>query len=310
MRASIIKYSFLLLAAAALQTAAVAPTFAQAAAPRQSALLAPWVVSIDGETRLRTLRFTRMSENAKDVFSLEGKYGIIEGDQQAATAQMTQSGKERALKVTTPGQSVIIATQTADGVFSGIMKFRSGNEKPVRLERVSEQQLQAKVLAAIAAREGQEFADETKDWGVAPTRSQRPTDHHAPTPLSLQGAKVVKTIALRKLLATDRSVVVVDVLDGEGRTTVPGARWMPGAGLGLATPEEKSRFAQGLKKLTAGNMARPLVFVCLSAECWLSYNASLLAVEAGWRNVMWYRGGVEAWNAAGLATEPPKRFDW
>jgi PQQ-dependent catabolism-associated CXXCW motif protein len=310
MRASTIKYLFVLLAAAATQAALVGPAVAQASAPRESALLAPWVVSIDGETRLRSLRFTRVSEKSKDVFLVDGTYGMIEGDQEPATTQMTQSGKERALKITTPGQSLIVATQTADGVFSGTIKFRSGNEKAVRLERVSEQQLQAKVLAAIAAREGQEFADEGKDWGVAPTQSQRTSDHHAPTPLSVNGAKVVKTIALRKLLATDPSVVVVDVLDGEGRTTVPGARWLPGAGLGLASAAEKSRFARALAKLTGGNKARPVVFVCLSAECWLSYNASLLAVEAGWRNVLWYRGGVEAWAAAGFGMQPPKRMEW
>jgi PQQ-dependent catabolism-associated CXXCW motif protein len=305
-----IKYLFVFLAAAGVQAAFIGPALARAPAASPSGLLAPWVVTIDGETRPRTLRFTHVTEKPKDEFLLEGTYGMIDGEQQPASAQMTQSPKERTLKITTPGRSFITATQTAEGVLSGTIKFRSGNEKAVRLDRVSEQELRTRMLSAITAREGQEFADEGKDWGVAPTQSQRRAEHHAPTPLTVKGAKVVKTIALRKLLVTDPTAVVVDVLDDEGRATVPGAHWLPGAGMGLESGAEKSRFAQGLKKLTGGNKSRPVVFLCLSSECWLSYNASLLAVEAGYSNVLWYRGGVDAWNEAGFPTKPPVRTDW
>jgi PQQ-dependent catabolism-associated CXXCW motif protein len=307
---SMFRYLFVLLAAVGLQAGFVPPAFAQAQARSQAGLLAPYLVTIEGESRQRTLRLTRTTETTKDDFGVEGTYGMIDGAQEPATARVTQSAKARTLKITTPGQSFITVTQTGEGVFIGRIKFRSGNDKAARLDRVSEADLRSKVLAAIAAREGQEFAAESKDWGIAPTQSQRLSDHHAPTPLSVKGAKLVKTIALRKLLATDPNVVVVDLLDGEGRMTVPGAHWMAGAGLGLTSPAEVSWFTQALQKLTGGNKARPVVFLCLSSECWLSYNASLLAVEAGWRNVMWYRGGVDAWTEAGFPTQPPERMNW
>ena len=51
--------------------------------------------------------------------------------------------------------------------------------------------------------------------------------------------------------------------------------------------------------MTAGNLATPLVFYCLSTECWMSYNAALRAINMGFTNVLWYRGGIEAWKAAG-----------
>ena len=41
---------------------------------------------------------------------------------------------------------------------------------------------------------------------------------------------------------------------------------------------------------------------CLSYECWLSYNTSLRASLMGYKNVHWYRGGVQSWKAAGLPT--------
>ena len=54
-----------------------------------------------------------------------------------------------------------------------------------------------------------------------------------------------------------------------------------------------------LDEVTGGDKAKPVVFYCLSQMCWLSYNAAMRAVEAGYTNVLWYRGGIESWKAAG-----------
>ena len=53
-------------------------------------------------------------------------------------------------------------------------------------------------------------------------------------------------------------------------------------------------------------MGRTVVFFCESAQCWLSHNASLRALALGYRDVVWYRGGIEAWEAAGLPMVRPK----
>ena len=55
-----------------------------------------------------------------------------------------------------------------------------------------------------------------------------------------------------------------------------------------------------LEKLTAGRKSVPIVFFCLSSECWLSYNAGLRAIELGYTNVHWFRGGTAAWERAGF----------
>ena len=45
-----------------------------------------------------------------------------------------------------------------------------------------------------------------------------------------------------------------------------------------------------------------MVFYCL-ADCWMSWNAAKRAAAWGWRQVLWYRDGMDGWEAAGLPTE-------
>lgn len=153
------------------------------------------------------------------------------------------------------------------------------------------------------------FSYEDKDWAVPVTTIPRKVPH-GPTPTSIPGARVIKTLALKALLEANRNVVVVDVLDAKTRTSIPGAVWMLGAGDGQFFGAEKSRFSAALEKLTAGDRSKPIIFLCISSECWLSYNASLHAVEAGYKDVIWYRGGTNAWSGASFDRVPPEVFKW
>ena len=65
---------------------------------------------------------------------------------------------------------------------------------------------------------------------------------------------------------------------------------------------ERQDFGRILQQATRGNKQTPLVLYCLSNHCWMSYNAALRAIQLGYTNVLWYRGGIEAWQAAGLQT--------
>ena len=47
----------------------------------------------------------------------------------------------------------------------------------------------------------------------------------------------------------------------------------------------------------------PVIFFCNAGECWKSYKAAVLAVDAGYKNVYWMRGGMPEWVAAGLPTQ-------
>ena len=105
-------------------------------------------------------------------------------------------------------------------------------------------------------------------------------------------------------------MVIVNVLDSKTRTSIPGAVWMFGAGDRQFFGAEKSRFSAALEKLTAGDKSKPVVFLCTGSECWQSYNASLYAVEAGYKDVIWYRGGTNAWGGASLDRVVPETIKW
>lgn len=154
------------------------------------------------------------------------------------------------------------------------------------------------------------FSFEDKDWGVEPTATPKRAPYHAPTPTSIPGARVIKTLELKGLLEANRNVVVVDVLDSKARKSIPGAFWMSGGGDGQFFAAEKSRFSTALDKLTGGDKTRPVVFLCISSQCWLSYNASLHALEAGYKDVIWYRGGTDAWTGASLEWKKPENVSW
>ena len=143
-------------------------------------------------------------------------------------------------------------------------------------------------------------ADEDVDYGVPPVATLRVADLSAPTPREVPGAKTIRTGALRESLQTEPQPLLFDVLGGDVHQSLPGAIWLPGAGRGLSfTDSVQARLAQTLKAMTKGDRKRPLVFFCQGPQCWLSYNAALRAVALGYEAVYWYRGGIEAWLAAG-----------
>lgn len=143
---------------------------------------------------------------------------------------------------------------------------------------------------------------ETHDWGVPPTSVPKTDPLHAPTPTSIPRGKTILAGELYEWMRSESPPVVIDLLGGEirGRRGLPGAIYL-GARPGLANfPEEtKKRFATALDKLTSGDRSKAIVFYCLSSECWVSYNASIRAIEAGYTNVYWYRGGLSAWKELG-----------
>jgi len=146
------------------------------------------------------------------------------------------------------------------------------------------------------------LADELRDFGIPPNAQLRADEHSSPTPLEIPGARLIATPELRGLIARppETRPVLFDVLGGDGHLSLPGAIWLPGAGRGSTFDDAiQIRLAGVLDVATRGDRQRALVFFCASVNCWLSYNAALRAVQLGYENVRWYRGGIEAWRAAG-----------
>jgi PQQ-dependent catabolism-associated CXXCW motif protein len=138
-----------------------------------------------------------------------------------------------------------------------------------------------------------------------------------PVPETIKGGKVIHTQALAALLKDkDGSAVVVDVSNAPRRpdnlptaTTwlpvphqaIPGAIWIPGAGLGAPPPPVDAYFRQRLATATGNDLQRPLILYC-HEECWLSWNGAKRAIQYGYRNVYWFPDGIEGWRKAKLPT--------
>ena len=153
-------------------------------------------------------------------------------------------------------------------------------------------------------------SDETRSWGVSPPPGYRAAQYHAPTPDEIPGARVIKTEELRELLEQNPRPFLIDVLSGRAHPTLPGSIWLHNGGLGDFNAAEEKRFLDTVALLAGHDTSRQLVFFCSGARCWLSYNAALRAARAGYSNVYWYRGGIEAWRAAGLRTVTSDNFQW
>lgn len=168
------------------------------------------------------------------------------------------------------------------------------------------------LLAAVLLAAATGYADEDADFGVAPAAALRLGNLSAPTPREIPGAKVIRTAELRGRLqaAEPARPLLFDVLGGEPHQSLPGAIWLPGAGRGESyTDTVQAQLARLLQAATKGDAGRAMVFFCQGTACWLSYNAALRAVALGYREVYWYRGGIEAWLAAG-AELAPLRVSW
>ena len=144
---------------------------------------------------------------------------------------------------------------------------------------------------------------ELQDLGVRPVDRLHAGPVRGPTPNAIPGGRVITSAELLDLLrnATGARVLLLDVLGGP--QTVPGAIPLVDAREpGSFDDARQRRLGEMLARLTAGNAQTPLVFFCEGPQSWMSYNAALRAIALGYTEVVWYRGGLEAWRRAGLTT--------
>jgi PQQ-dependent catabolism-associated CXXCW motif protein len=149
------------------------------------------------------------------------------------------------------------------------------------------------------------FADEAVDYGVPPTSSLHLQDFDAPTPTRIQGARTITTLELQNMVFSERSPLLVDVIGGDQSVSLPNAVWLRDAGAGRHIDDDVQAWLDyHLARLTNRDKSFPLVFFCASRMCWMAHNATLRALDLGYTNVSWYRGGRDAWQAAGLPMTP------
>ena len=162
------------------------------------------------------------------------------------------------------------------------------------------------LFAAFAAA-GSDTVQEPEGFWSGPINSA--------VPATIAGGKVIHAEALAQLL-DQTPPLVIDVSNEPARPAgmapdapwlplpqkvIPGAVWLPGAGIANIAPETDALFRKLLSQMTAGDLDHPVVIYC-HERCWLSWNAAKRAIGYGYRQVHWFPEGVEGWRAAGKAT--------
>jgi len=272
-------------------------------------LIAPWLVTVEGGNRSLLLRINEISQDTEGSFLVSANFGWIDGPQTIVRLELIQSRQALLLIMRTNAGSIYSFSRTPGGDFAGTFGPRRGEKKAAKLEKLAEDQIPGKVQESNARMAARVFANEDKDWGIPATRTAQTARLHSPTPTELPGAKTMRTMELKMMLGKSPAPVLLDVLDASGsHRSIPGAHWLREPGKAAYGSAEKEQFRGDLEKLTAGHKSAPLVFFCVSSQCWLSYNAGLRAVELGYTNVYWFRGGMDAWRKADFETKEAEPY--
>jgi len=171
-------------------------------------------------------------------------------------------------------------------------------------ERQAQQTREA--LAQLPPPSASALAEEKADFCSGEASKRKAMEEEAydtAAPCRLRGVERIDTAALARMLQEVKRPILVDVSPDHGM--VPGAFALLGAGVAFDDAKQEAAAHQrfeGLIRAAAPDPTQPLVFYGGARAGWLSANAALRAVQAGYTQVYWYRGGLPAWTAAGLPT--------
>lgn len=181
---------------------------------------------------------------------------------------------------------------------------QDGQDLRPLFERQTQQTREA--LAQLPPPSPGALADEKTDFCSGEASKRKAMEEEAydtAAPCTLRGVARIDTAALAQMLREVKLPILVDVSPDHGM--VPGAFALLGAGVAFDDAKQEAAVHQrfeGLVRAASPDPKQPLVFYGGARAGWLSANAALRAVQAGYTQVYWYRGGLPAWTAAGLPT--------
>ena len=165
------------------------------------------------------------------------------------------------------------------------------------------------------ARSGlRDHVDEDVDPGLPITAGVQANPLNAATPRGAPGVSVIRTSELaaffdRQSDGRDEQPLLLSTMCSDCLDIVfPGSIRVPQSlRHEPVTDEQRGALKAWLDRLLDGNPMRRLITISWNAERWHGRNLALELVALGYPNVSWYRGGLEAWDAAGL---PVQRRHW
>jgi hypothetical protein len=120
-------------------------------AKRQADLVAPWIITIQGEAKARGMHIRRAERTSDTVWKLDATYDLLYAkDQTSIKADLTVVPSGYKLELVTQANSLIVAESTDLAVFSGTFKPSSGAARRVMIEKVSAEEFSKRQQAALA----------------------------------------------------------------------------------------------------------------------------------------------------------------
>lgn len=124
------------------------------------------------------------------------------------------------------------------------------------------------------------------------------------TPADVVGARVIDRGEAKRLLDGNAATFIdVRVVFNYGKEHIPGAIWIPYHQESAQVPGFDPRLDRFELAQLPADKSRPLVFYSHGRTGWKSYKAVRWAVAAGYRQVLWFRDGLDAWREAGYPLE-------
>jgi DNA-binding winged helix-turn-helix (wHTH) protein/TolB-like protein/Tfp pilus assembly protein PilF len=159
-----------------------------------------------------------------------------------------------------------------------------------------------RVAGALVAAGMPRFADETEDDGVAPTQAMLAGGNFTPTPRRILNAETISTAQMRQMLTAVPAPLILDV--GSGAAAPASATMVTNSPAdftgAVLTPV-------ALDDSLKTHSQRPIIIMSSGPFGVASYNLMRHLIALANAKLYWYRGGEEAWAAAGLPAEDRRR---
>lgn len=123
------------------------------------------------------------------------------------------------------------------------------------------------------------------------------------TPATLDGATLVDAAKVKSMQEAGAVVVDTRVANEYAESHIKGAISVPYKEKSAKDVNyDASQDSFDLSKLPSDKNAK-IIMYCNAGECWKSYKASKSAIQAGYKGIHWFRGGLPEWKSKGFAVE-------
>ncbi len=127
------------------------------------------------------------------------------------------------------------------------------------------------------------------------------------TPNNLPGAKIINAAEAKAMIAKGIRIYDVRLIEEYEHGHIPNSVLLPyseSSAKEVDFDPAEDKFP--LNQLPA-DKNETLIMYCDGTICWKSYKSTQMAVKAGWKNILWFRGGLPEWKEAGLPVETKKK---